>query len=1190
MATIIIAEKPDAAMRIAQALSQSKPVKKTSPFGVDYYEFERNGKKHLVVAAVGHLFNLKQSSTGWTYPIFDADWVPSYQAIEKSAFSEKYFKTIEWIAKNCGKSQLISAADYDNEGALIAWNIIRFIFKQKDAKRMKFSVDYNEDLLILQNGNAKIVKIGKFVDENISKLGAHNDGYCEIADVSNLNLKTFSFDPVTFKTSYKKITKVIRHPITDELIEIKLESGRKVRVTDGHNLFVLRNNNLSVIPTTDLKTGDYVIAPLSLLGNKHITELDISNDLRNFKINKNKCKWKLPQKIPLTAEFLRLIGYYLSEGCCGNRHVELSFGSHEKDLIEDAVYCVKKIFYREPKLRIKKTCTTVYFGGKVGVILFDKILKCGRTSDSKEIPDFIFNVRKNLILEFVKALLNGDGTVSGYGIMLNTSSKNLVSKLLYLFLKLGIYAGAIEYTNLHKGPDGKLRNQKVYRFYIQNKYELNKLAKFFPEWIKKCNIYRNNRKKTNRRGNFKETYTAIPILETSLKISNRKEKIGRRALKKIINKFNKNLFKFYSKLINSNLAFLKVVAINKVKATSNYVYDISVERNENFTCGFGGIFLHNSTLTKPDLIKAYEESSNHLDWPNIISGETRHWLDWIWGINASRALTLAVKKYSPRFSILSAGRVQGPVLSILAQRELEIKKFKPKPFWQLQLILLINGQEVIAIYEKEKFWEKNEAEKIYNSCKNKVAIVQDVVKKKYKQAPPVPFNITSLQTEAYRFFGFSPQQTLNIAQNLYTNAVISYPRTSSQKLPPQVGYREILEALSKIKKYESLCKTLLALPELKPIEGKLTDPAHESIHPTVEPPKDIKELTNQEQKIYDLICRRFFAVFAKEAIRESMQVLINVNGFKFLTTGRRTLEKGWMEFYGPYAKFDEIIFPELNKGDKLNVKKLELLSKKTEPPARYSQASIIKLMEQKNLGTRATRAAILQTLYDRGYILDKSIRVTSLGLELAKVLKNYVPDFVDEKLTREFEKDLEEVFEGKTKKEKVIEKAKKAVTLICKEFKENEDKIGKELGKAIMETQEDKNTLGVCNKCGGNLKVLFSIFTKKYFVGCTGYNKCKVCGFSKSACKCKCPICGQPKGKCKCSWKDKKWTPLCEIGYPLPANATFQRTEKICEKCGTPIIRVLRKGKRPFNMCLDPNCETKKDWGKPKASKKSKKL
>jgi len=553
-----------------------------------------------------------------------------------------------------------------------------------------------------------------------------------------------------------------------------------------------------------------------------------------------------------------------------------------------------------------------------------------------------------------------------------------------------------------------------------------------------------------------------------------------------------------------------------------------------------------STLTRTDLIKAYEEMSPHLDWGNINAGETRHYLDYFYGISASRALMSSIKKASKRFAILSAGRVQAPTLVLLADREMEIRNFVPTPYWQLQLILSVNGNEFIALYEKDKIWDKREAEKIFEGCKGKPAIVDEVKKRKYSQLPPPPFNITSLQTEAYRLFGFSPQYTMSIAQKLYTNAYISYPRTSSEKLPPQIGYREILNALSKIKKYGSMCKELLSLSSLKPVEGNKIDPAHEAIHPTVEPPRDINYLSQHAQKIYDLICRRFLALFAKNAIRESVDVVIDVDGNKFLASGRRTLEKGWMEFYGPYAKFDELILPDLKKGDKLNVKDLEMLDKETAPPPRYSQASIIKELEKRNLGTRATRSAILQTLYDRNYIADRNICVTDLGLKISSVIKDYVPDFADEKLTRKFEEELEGVMSGKEKKEKVLDNAKKAVTKICDEFRQHEDEIGKELGEAIMQMQDEKSVLGNCPNCGKDLKVMFSPKTRKYFVGCTGY-------------------------------KDG-----CKTGYPLPHGASFQPLNKICDKCKTPIIKVLRKGKRQFNMCLDPKCETKADWGKTK--------
>ena len=133
----------------------------------------------------------------------------------------------------------------------------------------------------------------------------------------------------------------------------------------------------------------------------------------------------------------------------------------------------------------------------------------------------------------------------------------------------------------------------------------------------------------------------------------------------------------------------------------------------------------------------------------------------------------------------------------------------------------------------------------------------------------------------------------------------------------------------------------------------------------------------------------------------------------------------------------------------------------------------------------------------------------------------------------------------------------------------------------LIDSRKEERHKGTCINCKtGELRILRSRFSGKFFVGCSSYFKCAKCGFTRTACKCKCEICGGVKGKCKCSWKDKKWFPICQTGYPLPGGATIQATGKSCEKCNTPIIQVWRKGKRPFRMCLDTKCVTKADWGK----------
>ena len=543
-----------------------------------------------------------------------------------------------------------------------------------------------------------------------------------------------------------------------------------------------------------------------------------------------------------------------------------------------------------------------------------------------------------------------------------------------------------------------------------------------------------------------------------------------------------------------------------------------------------------STLTKDDLIEAYENMMPHIDYGQAEAGLTRHYLDFFWGINTTRALTKALRESMGRgFIIVSSGRVQSPTLKILLDRELEIRKFVPTPYWQLELHCTLNGQELIAYFKEDRIWEREKAEKILEECKGKDAIVKKIEKRTYKQKPPIPFDTTSLQTEAYRCFGFSPTRTLNIAEALYNQALISYPRTASQKLPPRINYSKILQGLSKQKAYDEFCAELLVKEELKPNEGKRSDPAHVAIYPTGEIPK---KLTPAQRKLYDLIVRRFLAVFHEAAIRESMKVSLDVNGHEFILSGKRTVSQGWFKVYSPYVKLEEQILPELKEGQVLKFKEILMLDKETQPPNRYSQGSIIKEMEARGLGTKATRAEILKTLYDRGYIRGKSIEVTKFGEKVIEVLAKYCPKIVSEELTRKFEEEMELVREGRKKKEEVIGEAKEILLEILRDFEKNKDKIGKGLLESYISYKRNQKYIGKCPKCGGELKIIVSRRTGKRFVGCSNYKN------------------------------------GCDFSTPLPQRGIIKPLNKVCSTCGYPMISV-QIGKKFFNTCININCPSK---------------
>ncbi len=539
-----------------------------------------------------------------------------------------------------------------------------------------------------------------------------------------------------------------------------------------------------------------------------------------------------------------------------------------------------------------------------------------------------------------------------------------------------------------------------------------------------------------------------------------------------------------------------------------------------------------STLTDSELNESYENKSSSINWGQAIAGETRHYLDWFYGINLSRALMNAIKT-TGNFRIMSIGRVQGPALNLIVKKEREIQEFKPKPYWQV-FIKVKNSHTLELKYSKDIF-NKEELRKFEN-LKGKKA--QAKTEKQEQALPPnPPFNLTTLQIEAYKFYGITPSNTLRAAQSLYLFGLISYPRTSSQKLPDSINYKNVLEKLSKKYNAEKL------IIRKKPIEGKKTDPAHPSIYPTGE----FQELAGDEQKIYNLIVRRFLSLFCDDAIIENKKINVIVEnpeggfvkgklGFlSFSIRGSLIRKKAWMEVYP--TKLTEIEIPDLN--GKVEIIEIRKEQKETQPPRRYSPASIISELEKRNLGTKSTRSIILDTLYNRRYINGKSIEATPLGISLITTLEKHSPIIINEDLTRNFEQKMNSIIEVKKnyleKEQEIINSAKDTIIKIFKDLEKNEKEIGKELLEAnlqLREQEREENKLNTCPACKkGNLIIRYSKKTKKYFVACDAY-------------------------------------PECKTTFSLPFGL-IKKAEKNCDECGFPKLLSIKKGKRPWEFCFN---------------------
>lgn len=536
-----------------------------------------------------------------------------------------------------------------------------------------------------------------------------------------------------------------------------------------------------------------------------------------------------------------------------------------------------------------------------------------------------------------------------------------------------------------------------------------------------------------------------------------------------------------------------------------------------------------STLTKDELNEAYEKKSKTINWGQAIAGETRHYLDWYYGINLSRALMNAVKT-TGKFKIMSIGRVQGPTLKLIVDKEKEIEAFKPVPFWQVFIKVKQERIKLELKHPKDIFDEKDLSE--FDNLVGKTAIATT---KKTKQTitPNPPFNLTDLQKEAYKLYGMTPSRTLQVAQGLYLAGLISYPRTSSQKLPKALGYDKILKKIARKFGAEKLIK------RKTPIEGKKEDPAHPSIHPT----GNFARLTDQDEKIYNLIAKRFIALFCDNALIDKKRIKAVVEKLDFTANGQQIVQRGWMDIYPTQTK--EVDIPDLEGEVEITNQREE--KKETQPPKRFSPASILTQLEKRNLGTKATRASILETLYKRGYIKEKSIEATPLGLSLIETLGKHSPVIIDEKLTKELQDKTDEIVESKNKfteqEESVLTQARSTIQNIAKDFTKAEKEIGKELMNAevkVRAKQKIDNQLCACPNCDkGQLAITYSPKFRTFFIACNAY-------------------------------------PDCKTTFSLP-KGTIKKTGKLCEHCGFPTLMRVMAGKRPWTFCFNKNCESNKE-------------
>ena len=453
-----------------------------------------------------------------------------------------------------------------------------------------------------------------------------------------------------------------------------------------------------------------------------------------------------------------------------------------------------------------------------------------------------------------------------------------------------------------------------------------------------------------------------------------------------------------------------------------------------------------SSLTNSEI----NHSFNNLQDTNVRiadAAKARHLTDFIFGINLSRALVncLNVSNQNNQYHNLTIGRVQGPTLGFIVNREIKIRSHIPDPLWHISGIF-DNGCSTFKANLISAVHKSSDIEKILTSCQNETGVISQMVQRNNKLGPPTPFNLTNLQKEAYRIFKMPPITTVFVAESLYLAGLISYPRTSSQKLPSSIGYKQILDQLrtNHFKHDEDIIKDLLKRKYLVPYQGNEEDPAHPAIYPT-----GIKEkkLNLLQRRILDLIIRRFLSTFGNNAIINFSEVSINVNGHQFNAKGDKIIKYGWILIYDPYFTFKDSYLPELKIGESLRVSEVTVMDDFTQPPARYNQVSLLDKMESEFIGTKSTRAEIINLLIKRKYITQDKVVLepTELGLTIFDTMKKFASEIVSTKLTNFLEDSIKSIEDGELNINDLRKYLEKSLESPLNKIKKNQFTIGDEI-------------------------------------------------------------------------------------------------------------------------------------------------
>ena len=558
------------------------------------------------------------------------------------------------------------------------------------------------------------------------------------------------------------------------------------------------------------------------------------------------------------------------------------------------------------------------------------------------------------------------------------------------------------------------------------------------------------------------------------------------------------------------------------------LHALKINKKENYQ----RIVFHE--ITKSAIKKALE-NPRKIDINLVDAQQARRILDRLVGYKLSPFLWKKVARG------LSAGRVQSVAVRLIVDKERKIKAFKPVEYWSIEANLKKQNQqdEFIARLAKKdnkkidklEIKNKKEADGILEELKGAKYKISDIQKKEAKKYPAPPFKTSTLQQKASHKFGFSAKQIMRLAQQLYEAGLITYHRTDSLSL----SNKSLKEAHEFIKN-EFGSKYASASPKIYKTKAKGAQEAHEAIRPTKS--NNLNKIKNRldekQYKLYRLIWQRFIASQMNPAILDNVAIDIQANNYLFRANGSIIKFDGFLKIYP--TKLKENNLPELNKEEVLKLIKLISEQHFTQPPARYTEASLVKILEEYGIGRPSTYASIISVIQDRGYVEkddQKRFVPIEIGFIVIDILKEHFPKIVNVKFTANIEEDLDKISEGKQKWQDTL-----------KEFYEPFEKNLKKKTEEVKKEDFQKKLGRKCPKCESELVEKFGRFGK--FIACTNYPECKYT--EKSA-------------------EDKKKE------EEIIKNEGNEKGDIICDKCGSKME--IKNG--PYGMFLGcskyPDCK-----------------